>query len=70
MISFIKMKENEWKLKAALYGAMLALLDGQKGAAGLLRRLYSALKDVSADELHEEFISKLAELSREETNIG
>ena len=67
MTDLIRMKKSEWRLKAMLYGAVITLVDSQKGAAGLLLRLYSALKDVSADELYEGFISKLAELSKEQT---
>lgn len=62
MLNFIKMKRNEWKIKAVVFGAVAALLDNQKNILELLQKLYIALKDIPADDLREEFISKLAEI--------
>lgn len=66
MINFIRMKRAEWKVKAMVYGTIAALLDNQKEIAELLQKMYVALKDVSADDLQKEFISKLAEIIHEE----
>lgn len=62
MINFIKMKRNEWKIKAAVYGVIAAFLDNQKGISELVQKMYIALKDLPEDELREELISKLAEI--------
>lgn len=66
MINFIRMKRAEWKVKAMVYGTIATLLDNQKEIAELLQKMYTALKDVSADDLQKEFISKLAEIIHED----
>lgn len=64
--NYIKMKKSEWKIKAMLYGTVAALIDNQKDILELLPKMYIALKDVSAEELQKEFISKLAEIVHDE----
>lgn len=66
MFTYLKMKKNEWKVKAFLYGTVAALLDNQKDVLELLRKMYIALKDVPADELQKEFITKLTEVIHDE----
>lgn len=62
MINYIRMKRAEWKIKATLYNAIIALIDNQKEILELLQKVYIAFKDVSAEDLQKEFISKLAEI--------
>lgn len=62
MFNYFKMKKNEWKVKAALYGAIATVIDEQEEFWDLLTRLYVALKDVSAENLQHELVNKLAEL--------
>ena len=64
--NYFKMKKSEWKIKAMLYGTIATLIDNQKDVIELLKKLYTALKDVPAEELQKEFISKLAEIIHEE----
>lgn len=66
MITYFKMKKNEWKVKSMVYGAIAALIDNQKEELALLQKMYIALKDVPADELQKEFVNKLAEIIHEE----
>lgn len=66
MFTYLKMKKNEWKVKAMVYGAIATLIDNQKEVFVLLRKMYFALKDVSAEELQKEFVSKLAAIIHEE----
>ncbi len=66
MINYLKMKKNEWKVKAMFYGTIAALLDNQKEILKLLQKMYTALKDVPAEELRTELVSKLAEIIHEE----
>lgn len=66
MFTYLKMKKNEWKVKAFLYGAIAAVLDNQKDVLALLQKMYIALKDVPADELQKEFVTKLAEIIHNE----
>ena len=66
MFTYLKMKKIEWKVKAFLYGAVAAVLDNQKDVLALLQKMYIALKDVPADELQKEFVTKLAEIIHNE----
>lgn len=66
IINYLKMKKNEWKIKAALYGTIAALMDNQKEILSMLQKLYLALKDVPAEELRKEFTEKLAEIIHRE----
>ena len=68
MFTYLKMKKNEWKVKAYLYGAVAAILDNQKDVLALLQKMYIALKDVPADELQKEFVTKLAEIIHNEND--
>lgn len=70
MITYLKMKHNEWKVKAMFYGAIIAAIDNQKDVLELLKKMYIALKDVPADELQKEFVSKLAEIIHEENKAA
>ena len=66
MFTYWRMKKNEWKVKAMVYGAIAALINNQKEVLTLLQKMYAALKDVPADELQKEFVSKLAEIIHED----
>lgn len=66
MFKYLKMKRSEWKVKAILYGAIDALINNQKELLVLLQKMYTALKDVPAEELQREFVNKLAEIIHEE----
>ena len=66
---FIKMKKNEWKVKTMFYGTIIQIMDNQdeiKDMLDLVRRLYEELKDVPAEDLQKEFVSKLAEIIHNE----
>lgn len=66
MFNYFRMKRNEWRVKAALYGAAATVLRNREEISALLRNLYSALKDVPAEELQEALVSRLAELIHSE----
>lgn len=70
MITLIRMKYKEWKLKLALYTVLEAVAAEQKDTAALLSRLYVSLKDVPFDELRGEFLGKLAEVIHERGDGG
>ncbi len=61
MLTYFRMKKNEWKVKAFLYGITAHVLDEQKDILKLMQETYTALKDVPADELQKELAAKLAE---------
>ncbi|MBD5463227.1 MAG: hypothetical protein HDR24_09265 [Lachnospiraceae bacterium] len=66
MINFIRMKRNEWKVKAMFYAAIATLFDNQKEILEMLQKVYVSLKDVPAEELQKELIDKLAEIIHNE----
>lgn len=45
MITYLKMKRNEWKVKAYLYGMIANVIDNQRDIIAVLEKLYVALKD-------------------------
>lgn len=69
MIKFIKayfrMKMNEWKVKAQVYGAVAAFLENQSDIADFMKNVYESLKDVSGDELKDMLVTKVAKFSIE-----
>lgn len=68
MITYLKMKRNEWKVKAMIYGTISALIDNQKEILNLSQKMYLVLKDIPDEELQKEFISKLAEIIHDDNN--
>ena len=72
MIAYIKYKFNEWKVKAIFYGAIVQLMDNQdeiKDMINLVKKLYEELKDIHAEDLQKEFVSKLAEIIHNEQSV-
>ena len=66
MFEYFRMKRNEWKVKNMFYGMIINFVDNQKEFIDFVQRLYVAVKDVPADELRKELISKMAELVHED----
>ena len=69
MITYFRMKRNEWKVKAMLYGTIAQIMDNQdeiKDMINLVNRLYEELKDVPTEDLQKEFVSALAEIIHNE----
>lgn len=62
MVTLIKMKIKEWKIKLALYTVIEKIIAEQKDIITLLSNLFTVLKDVPLNELKDEFIGKLAEI--------
>ena len=72
MFTYFKMKKNEWTVKKMFYGAIVQLMDNQdkiKGMINLVKKLYEELKDVPAEDLQKEFVSKLAEIIHNEQSV-
>lgn len=65
---FFRKKKAEWKVKALLYETLGGLLDDQKDLMDFVRKLYTALKDVPAETLQQELITKLADIIHEKSN--
>ena len=71
MITYFRMKRNEWKFKAMLYGTIAQIMDNQdeiKDMINLVKKLYEELKDVPTEDLQKEFVSALAEIIHNENN--
>ena len=66
MFTYFRMKRNEWKVKAMFYGIIASIIDNQKPLITMAQTLFAELKDVPAEELRSEFISKVAELIHDE----
>lgn len=66
MINYFRMKKAEWKIKAALWGAIASIIDNQKEVLNLLQKMYIVLKDVPAEDLQKEIVAKLAEIIHNE----
>ena len=69
MITYIKYKRNEWKVKAMFYGTIAQIMDNQneiKDMINLVKKLYEELKDIPTEDLQKEFVSKLAEIIHNE----
>lgn len=66
MISYFKMKHNEFKVKTMFYKTLADFLFNKEEILDLCRRLYNSLKDVPTEELQTEFINKLAEIIHEQ----
>ena len=62
---YFRMKKNEWKVKAQIYGIIATLMDNQKDIADFIKKFYESLKDVPADEFKEMFVTKIVELAKE-----
>lgn len=63
MITYFRMKRNEWKVKAQFYGLIGRLMDEQKEILSLLQNLYASLKNIPAEELRNQLIQQVAELA-------
>ena len=66
MIAYFKMKKNEWKVKAIIYGTIVSLIDNQQDILNVISKMYTALKDVPQSEIQKEFVIKLAEIIHQE----
>lgn len=65
MITYFKMKHQEWEIKKRFYGAVLGFLDNREEILEILQKMYVALKDTSAEDFEKEFIDRLTEIIHE-----
>lgn len=66
MFKYFKMKKNEWKIKAVIYGIIASVMDNQQEIIETVKKIFLSLKDISAEDMQQEFISKITELIYEE----
>lgn len=70
MITYIKMKRKEHKIKLAVYTAVESFINEKEDIAKLVADLYKSMKDTSVDELQSKFINALAEIVASKNNTG
>lgn len=68
MFAYFKMKKNEWKIRNAIYNSILGFIENKKDIVNTAKKLFDSVKDMTGDELRDEFIGKLAEIVHEESN--
>ena len=62
LINWYRAKKAEYKVKAMFYGVILGVIENQEPLIAMVKTLFAELKDVPADELKDEFMSKVAEV--------
>lgn len=67
MITYFKMKQNEWKIKNAIYNSILDFMENKKDIVNTVKKLFDSVKDTPAEDIRGEFIGKLAEIVHEES---
>ncbi len=66
MFTYFKMKKNEWKIRNAMYNCILDFMENKKDIVNTAKKLFDSVKDMSAEDIRDEFIGKLAEIVHEE----
>lgn len=67
MFTYFKMKKNQWKIRNAIYNSILGFMKNKKDIINTAKKLYDSVKDMSAEDIRDEFIGKLAEIVHEES---
>lgn len=67
MITYFRMKINEWKLKNAIYSGVLGFMNNKKTIFDTLKNLFDSVKGMTGEELRDAFIGRLAEIIHEES---
>lgn len=65
MFTYFKMKKNEWKIRNAIYNSILGFMENKKEIFNTVMKLFDSAKDMSAEDIRDEFIGKLAEVVHE-----
>ncbi|MBD5115628.1 MAG: hypothetical protein HDT46_10620 [Ruminococcaceae bacterium] len=70
MFTYFKMKKMQWRVKIALYDAVLGFMDNKRDIMNTAKKLFDSVKDVPAEDIRDEFIGKLAEIVHEEAEAN
>ena len=60
MITYIKMKIAEWRVKGLFYGTIASFVDDKSGRLQTILNLIDSVKGLTGEELRTEFIAGLA----------
>lgn len=63
MITLIKMKYKEWKLKLAFYTIVETVIKEQEDIIKTVTNIYESLKDMTGQELQDKLITAITELA-------
>ena len=66
MITYLKMKIAETKVKALFYGTIASFIDGKSGRLQTILNLIDSIKGLTGEELRTEFIAGLAGIIHDE----
>lgn len=66
MVTYFKMKRKQWKIRNAIYNSILGFMENKNEIINTAKKLFDSVKDMSAEEIRDEFIGKLAEIVHEE----
>lgn len=66
MITLIKMKYKEWKLKLAFYSVIETIIKEQEDIIKTIVNIYESLKDTTGRELQEKLITTIAKLAHDQ----
>lgn len=61
------MKKNEWKIKSAIYNSILGFMENKQDIFNTAKKLFDSVKDMSGEDIRDEFIGRLAEIVHEES---
>ena len=67
MFTYFKMKKNEWKIRNAICNGILGFMESKRDIVDTAKKLFDSVKDMSAEDIRDEFIGKLAEIVHEES---
>lgn len=63
MITLIRMKYKEWKLKLAFYSVVETVIKEQEDIIKTITNVYESLKDITGQELQDKLIAIIAEMA-------
>lgn len=66
MITLIKMKYKEWKLKLAFYSIVESVINEQADVINTMVNIYESLKDTTGQELQDKLITAITELAHDQ----
>lgn len=63
MITLIKMKYKEWKLKLAFYSMIETVIKEQRDIINTITSLYESLKGTTGQELQDKLVTAIVEMA-------
>ena len=70
MFKYLRMKKKEIEVKLALYTYASALMNEKKNIIDLAGNIYTALKDLPAEELQDQMLKELAGMVKDDGMVN